>query len=837
MELDLVTVVLLLAGLLLASALISLVASRIRLPYTVVLVLFGFFVRLAFLEWEGFAFLDTEIPTEVVFFIFLPTLLFESSFNLDSKILFRNIVPVLTLAIPAFLMSTAIVGYLGAWALGLPLATALLFGALISATDPVAVVALFKELGAPKRLMVLVEGESLFNDATAIVLFNVLLGIAAGTATASVGGAVSSFLVVFSGGIVVGGVLAFGFAFVLGSVRDNELVEITLTTIVAYMSFIIAEHYLHVSGVMATATAGIILGGWGRTKISPSVSHFMHSFWEYLAFVANSLIFVLVGLALSTDLIFQFLVAMLLAIPIVYFARAVGIALMVPIVNWTRTIEPIDKRYQLVMFWGGLRGALALALALSLPHDFANRELILVASMGVVMATLLVNALTIGPLLKLLGFDSLSPAELFARFESLTLLKREIRERIPDFATERAIAPAIVEKVGARYRAEERRIEDERKHAFSEGMEFAEKDRLQVLANQALRTEKRHYWEEFSNGHLTEQAYKQLINDVDYQSDHVKAYGSLPDTFREAGTKESALDHLLYRLGMFKGYAQERRVRHIADRFEQNLAKSAAAAKVKALLDRIQMDSFVDEDTTSAVGDYYRHRSDKARRELAAMANDYPEYVERTQEFLLTRSCLTQEQSTLGMLRELGLMPDKAYMQQREEIREEFERLRARPVEALRLDPESLLAQIQLFGLCGPDSIQRIAAMMEPESFAEGDDVVRQGESGDSMYVIARGTVEVLRESDGERHMMALLCAGGFFGEIALLADTTRTATVRAAAPCTVLRLRRENLEKLMEMSPDIHDAVHKAYKERLAATRSFGSEEGEAPAGEVSPA
>ncbi len=636
---------------------------------------------------------------------------------------------------------------------------------------------------------------------------------------------------------MVGAALAVCFALILGSIRDNELVEITLTTIVAYMSFIIAEHYLHVSGVMATATAGIILGGWGRTKISPSVSHFMHSFWEYLAFVANSLIFVLVGLALSPVLIFGSLTAMLLAIPIVYFGRAVGIALMVPIVNRTRMIEPIDGRYQLVMFWGGLRGALALALALSLPPDFAARNLILVAAMGVVMATLLVNALTIGSLLRLLGLDRLAPAELFARFESIMLLKREIRGRIPDFARERAIAPAIVERVGSRYRADERRIEGERKHAFSEGVEFSDRDRLGVLANQALRAEKRHYWDEFANGHLTEQAYKQLLHDVDYQSDHVKAYGSLPDTFQEAGTRESFLDHLLYRLGIFKAYAQERRVRHIADRFEQNLAKSAAAVEVTALLNRIQGDSVIDEDITAAVRDHYRHRSDKAHRELTAMATDYPEYVERTQEFLLTRSCLTLEQTTLEMLRDLGLMPDKAYVQQQEEIRSEFDRLRARPVEALRLDPESLLAQIQLFGLCAPDSIQRIAAMMESESFAEGDDVVRQGESGDSMYVIARGTVEVLHESDGDTHMMALLCAGGFFGEIALLADTTRTATVRAAAPCTLLRLRRGNLEKLMEMSPDIHDAVHKAYKERLAATEAWRSQDGEAPAGEVSPA
>ena len=247
MELDLVTIVLLLVGLLFAAALISLVANRVRFPFTVLLVVFGMGVRLIFSEWEGFSFLESEISTEVVFFIFLPTLLFESSFNLDSKLLFRNIVPILTLAVPAFLLSTAIVGVLASWALDLPLATALLFGALISATDPVAVVALFKELGAPKRLMVLVEGESLLNDATAIVLFKVLLGIVLGTTVAvSVTSAVGSFLFVFVGGIVVGAILAFTFAQIISFVRDDELVEITLTTIVAYMSFIVAEHYLHV---------------------------------------------------------------------------------------------------------------------------------------------------------------------------------------------------------------------------------------------------------------------------------------------------------------------------------------------------------------------------------------------------------------------------------------------------------------------------------------------------------------------------------------------------------------------------------------------------------------
>ena len=840
MELDLVTIVMLLVGLLFAASVISLVAARVRFPYTVILVIFGFGVRTIFADWDGFQFLQSEISTDVVFFIFLPTLLFESSFNLDSKVLFRNIVPVLTLAIPAFLLSTAIVGYLGSWALGIPLVTALLFGALISATDPVAVVALFKELGAPKRLMVLVEGESLFNDATAIVLFNVLLLLAAGgaAATLSVPAAVIEFLRVFTGGIAVGAVLAFTFAQILSFVRDDELVEITLTTIVAYMSFIVAEHYLHVSGVMATATAGMILGGWGRTKISPKVGHFMHSFWEYLSFIANSLIFLLVGLALSPELIREFIVALVLAIPIVYFARAVSIAVAVPMVNATNMIEPIDRRYQAVMYWGGLRGALALALALSLPPDFAARELILVSAMGVVMATLLVNALTIGTLLRLLGLDQLSPAEMLARFESLLVLKRETRNRVAKFAEEKAIAPTIVQRIQQDYLSGEARLEAERESCLADGGELSELDRMQVLASQALGAEKKHYWEEFYEGNLTETAYKQLAQDVDHQADHVKVYGRLPETFEEASTRESPLDRLLYRLGIFRAYLQKRKVGQIANHFEEKCAETLAARSVVTLLDRLLRDSSVDEDSHATIRGYYQNRHDKAQRELTAMATDYPEYVERTQEYLLTRSCLHNEETSLNMLRELGLVPDKVYLEQKAAIEARFERLRARPVETLRLDPESLIAHIPLFEHCGEEGIRLIAGMLESESFAEGDKIVRQGESGESMYVIARGTVQVLREDGAESRLLAILTSGGFFGEIALLAESPRTATVRAATPCTMLRLRRKNLDQLMNTYSEIRDDVQRAHKERLAAMAALAAV-GDAPpaAGEVSPA
>ena len=360
---------------------------------------------------------------------------------------------------------------------------------------------------------------------------------------------------------------------------------------------------------------------------------------------------------------------------------------------------------------------------------------------------------------------------------------------------------------------------------------------MQVLANQALRAEKKHYWEEFYEGNLTEAAYKQLAQDVDYQTDHVKVYGRLPESFEEASTRESVLDRLLYRLGIFKGYLQKRKVSQIADSFEENCAATAAARSVAALLDRLLREGSVDEDTHATIRSYYQKRHDKAQRELTTTATDYPEYVERTQQYLLTRSCLHNEETSLEMLRDLGLVPDKVYLEQKAEIEEGLERLRARPVETLRLDPESLIAHIPLFEHCGGGGVQRIAEMLEPESFAEGDKIVRQGESGESMYVIARGTVQVLREDGDESRLLAILASGGFFGEIALLAESPRTATVRAATPCTVLRLRRKNLEQLMNTYSEIRDNVQRAYKERLAAIAALAPKCDAPPAGEVAPA
>ena len=213
---------------------------------------------------------------------------------MNARQLWHNIVPVLTLAVPGLLLSTGIIGGIVTLTTGIPLTAALLLGAILSATDPVAVIALFKRLGAPKRLTILVEGESLFNDTTAIVLATILIasmGAQAGTENITLSAATLEFLMVFVGGMLVGWILGMVTSLIVGMIRTDVYIETTLTTVLAYASFILAEQVFHVSGVVAVIMAGLTLGNWGKIKISPYVRQYIDHFWEYMAYVATALIF------------------------------------------------------------------------------------------------------------------------------------------------------------------------------------------------------------------------------------------------------------------------------------------------------------------------------------------------------------------------------------------------------------------------------------------------------------------------------------------------------------------------------------------------------------------
>ena len=276
--------------LLLIALVVSILAKRFRWPYTVGLVIMG--LVLTFIRQS-----ELIIAPELILGILVPPLLFEAAFHIRVDDLRRDFGLIMLLAIPGVILTTILVGGAINWGTGMSMATALVFGALIAATDPVAVVALFKQLGVPKRLQILLEGESLFNDGTAIVMFGLMLDIAL-RGQFNLTESLIDFVRVAGGGVFVGLILGILASQAIGRI-DDALVETTITTILAFGAYLIGEE-LHVSGVLAVVVAGIVNGNVGPRGMSPTTRIVVNNFWEYGAFLANSLIFLIIGL--TTDL-------------------------------------------------------------------------------------------------------------------------------------------------------------------------------------------------------------------------------------------------------------------------------------------------------------------------------------------------------------------------------------------------------------------------------------------------------------------------------------------------------------------------------------------------------
>jgi monovalent cation:H+ antiporter, CPA1 family len=382
-----------LALLLVASA-TAVVIKWVRIPYAVALVIAGLAIGLSKVLPP------VSMTPELVLLIFLPALLFEASWNLDIKALKRDWLSISVLATLGVVVCMLGVAAILHYAFGFHIQTALLFGAMVSATDPVSVIALFRQMGIDKRLTMILEGESLFNDGTAVVLFKIMLGIIISGGQFAPVDTIGSFFAVVLGGAALGSLMGY-VASRVTSAFDDHLLEITLTMVTAYGAYLLAEQ-LHVSAVIAVVCAGIVFGNYGsHSGMSESTRMAVNSFWEYAAFLVNSLLFLLIGLQVQVTLLIQHSREIGLGVVAVVVARLLVVYGICPFVSTGRLPIPIKWRH--LMFWGGLRGALVMALALSIPLSFPERGSIINMTFGVVLFTLLVPGLTMEPLVRALG--------------------------------------------------------------------------------------------------------------------------------------------------------------------------------------------------------------------------------------------------------------------------------------------------------------------------------------------------------------------------------------------------------------------------------------------------
>lgn len=499
------------------------------IPFTVMLLLIGLGIgvvsRLGYftgnfhtldvaLSWAG------KISPEIILFIFLPTLVFEGAFGLDVHVFKKSVTNATLLAAPGLIIAMIITaGFvilckvfnlgLENWTWGI----ALMFGAVVSATDPVAVVAILKELGVSKKLATLIDGESMLNDGTSIVVFMVFfLGI---TGVVSDNPAVVEFLRVAIGGTLVGLVIAWAATKWIKNVFNNAMVEISVIVACAYLTFFTAEHFFHVSGVLGLVAYGLYMSGNGKTKISPEVNHFLHEFWELAAFIANTIIFIIVGVVIAHQAVFtskDFITLGIIYVG-VHVARAVMILILYPIIK--QIGYGIQWKENYILWWGGLRGAIALALALVVSSvddkyiaaDIRNQFVFLTA--GLVVLTLLINATTMKWLIKKLGFAEI-PIEKILMVQSAKRYIRESSEKV----VERLQNDKHIHQ--ANWKLVENHLTSVDEISFSN----VKIDTLSEIRRRLLEKEKSSYWHQFNEGMLGPLAVRKLTEGISMELDN-----------------------------------------------------------------------------------------------------------------------------------------------------------------------------------------------------------------------------------------------------------------------------------------------------------------------------
>ncbi|MFO0579700.1 MAG: Na+/H+ antiporter [Polyangia bacterium] len=491
---------------------VALVARWVKIPYTIALVLAGLLLG------SAHAFEAPHLTKELLYAVFLPGLVFEAAFHLEFRKFWQNKLAIHALAVPGVVASialTTLLFYPVASALhfadGLRIEHALVFAALIAATDPIAVVALFKSLGAPKRLAVLIEGESLLNDGTAVVLFTLVLAYVNGQSM-SLASAGLDFVRVVGMGTLIGVAIGFAVAKVIQRV-DDPMIEITLTTIAAYGSFVAAESF-HYSGVIATVAAGMLCGNYAaRTGMSPSTQIAVESFWEYVAFALNSIVFLLIGFEVRIDMLLHSWSAILVA----YLAVTVGRAGVVYLVTLLlrRSSERIPWSWAAVLTWGGLRGGLSMVLVLALPPEFPFRSLLITITFGVVILSILMQGLSMSPLLRWLGvIGAKEDRTAYEIQRSRIRAKSAALDELDRLEKTGAVHPEAAQPLREELAAELQHAEQAVRDLHLQAAELHDEER-HAARRQLLLVEKSTALEAYRKGLISQTALEHLLSDID----------------------------------------------------------------------------------------------------------------------------------------------------------------------------------------------------------------------------------------------------------------------------------------------------------------------------------
>jgi monovalent cation:H+ antiporter, CPA1 family len=833
---DTAFVLLVIAALLVVVGFCQPLAAYLRLPPPVLLgvvgvALGGFPAVLSQLglsaRHDPFTDIFVELPVSSVMFIyvFLPLLVFEAGIVTDVRRTLQDAAPILLLAIVATLITTAVIGF-ALWPLaGVSLVVCLLLGAVVATTDPAAVIAIFRDVGAPARLTRLVEGEALLNDAAAIALFAVLLGMIVSGREPDIGSGLSEFFLSFIGGGVLGLLAGRALVTVIPWVRDDRLAEATLTLALAYGVFIAAERLFHVSGVVAVLGSGLTVSALGRSRIAPYNWSFLTDLWDQIAFWARSLVFILASILvprLLGDVGLHDLMLVAVLVAAAFVARILVLFALMPLLEFFKLTQPISSAYKLAITWGGLRGALTLVLALAATENAALgpevTRFVAVLATGLVLFTLFVNGTTLRLVISVLGLDRLSPRNQVLRDQVLALSYTEVCDSVRVMARDHALDESVVEEVVKPYQtwiaAANARDAEER---------LTERDWLAIALAAMANQERVLVLQARTDRIASPSTVQVLLRNADTLVEGARTEGRVG--YRRAA--EAALSFpVAFRVSYFL-YRYFGIVRFLADRLADRVELLLVT---RLLVDRLlgfnnrRLGPMFGERITELTGEIMERRREGLGDAFDALRRQYPDYVAALEIRFLRQSALRQETERYQSLFEEGLIPQELY--------DDLQRgaggtsaAEPRPHFDIGLDTHRLIERLDILSGLDERQLGRVARLLRPRFTVPNERIIRKGDRGDAVFFIASGAVEVALARP------ARLGSGEFFGEMALLSGQPRQADVTALTYCRLLVLRKTDFERFMETNPEAREAIN-----RIAASRLSMNQEERDRATEAAP-
>ena len=805
-----------LAALLLASCVLAPLAQRLRLPHSVLLAATGLAIGLAGIGTgtlppllgggEASGLQAFGLSAQDFLLLFLPPLLFTAGLHVDVRLLMDEVWAVLLLAVVAVVVTTGVVGAALTGLSDFSWAAALLLGAIIATTDPAAVVAVFRDLGATKRLRVIVEGESLLNDAAAIALFAALTVLAqAGREDSAVAVAIQA-LPDFAIGAVTGVLLARAAWTMLTVLGRNPVLEQTFSLVIPYATYIIASDALHASGVVAVAFAGLAIAAEGPSRFAPANWQALLRFWDWVEFAVVSVVFLVASilsarLLLGLSFLDWFDCVLVFAAAIA--ARALVLYGLLPMLTLAGLAEKIDQRFRAIILWGGLRGAITLILALAVMENaslpMAFRESVAGVAVGYVFLTLFISAPSLRPLLSFLHLDRLSPAEEAMRERVLAV--SEIRRTRHLHIAARQLG--FSEETLA---AAEASLESGDEGETAPALPAA--DRLQIALVALATRERALYLQHFAEQMVSLRVIARLVTSADRLRDAASSSGR--EAYEAAANRALELAPRLRRtLWLYRWFGVQKPLeRALEDRYEFLLMRRRVLHELQGFAKGNTSRFFgndVGEEAAAILG-LRAARVDDALRALTVRFGDYAEALAKHQ---LTRTALRPELSEYKDRLEESLITQEIFDAQERRIARQQQRADERPSLELSDQMVAMIRSVPLLDSLSEEDIVWIAGRLVPRLAAPGEAIIKAGERGKAVYFVAAGQVDVILPNRKVR-----LEPGAFFGEMALLQNRPRGADVVSAGYTHLLVLRASAFRRLLRK----HKGMRLAMEETAAA-------------------